>query len=418
MKKKLNLMMLSNSYIKKPSSVFSFLPFNIYKSNGVIKISNFDLQKHANITISKTYYVDRSSGSDLNDGLTPETALNRITSALSKSDVDRVYVKSGFYERGYGIDANSPARNIEIIGYGGDVTVSQMIPGLSWSAEDTHYKASYENSIVNVVDFSALNLLGDGVVLTKVANVASVDSTAGSWYYDADADLIYVRTSDSREPDSNIHCYYSGYNLLINDAVKYYVEGIDFEGGTTICYGASTSSDAKLYCKGCKFKYPAIGSNAFDIDGMGEIIIQNCVARVYVGNDGFNYHALSGNVPNVIEIDCDSTAGTPKSIGSNQASTVHEGINIIRVNGKYYDTGGQAVADIGAAQVWNLGCELSHGTTVGYYLGNVGANAWFDTCNIHSNTTFGIQTETGTTVYLRNTINGETNKNDGTITTY
>jgi len=62
------------------------------------------------------------------------------------------------------------------------------------SAGGSIYK-SYNTGQVN-------ELLDDGVRLTEVSTIASIDAIS-KWYYDSTNDILYVRNSDSTDPDSS-----------------------------------------------------------------------------------------------------------------------------------------------------------------------------------------------------------------------
>ena len=76
------------------------------------------------------------------------------------------------------------------------------------------------------------------------------------------------------------------------------------------------------------------------------------------GQDGYNYHALNGKRPHVVEINCRAMDCGYST--SDQCSTAHDGAKIIRVNGSYRRSAASNIADINgngdSTESWNLGC--------------------------------------------------------------
>lgn len=79
------------------------------------------------------------------------------------------------------------------------------------------------------------------------------------------------------------------------------------------------------------------------------------------GFDGFSYHAApdgSSNAPHIVEVDCKAFHnGVNNTYESNNASTAHDGTNIIRLNCVYGFSHGGNVADVHKKTVsFNIGC--------------------------------------------------------------
>lgn len=412
--------------VSVPDAAFSYVPFSIYKGNigGFTITPSFDLQTYANIPNLKTYYVS-TTGNDSNTGLDWDNAFRTVTKALSNNsyDVDKTYVAAGYYFRNQSGAGINPQKSMQIIGIGNVYLTPDCRNEVgAFSLVDNHYEASVSRNIMDVWDASVPDGYSEDVRLTKKTSIAEVDATPGSWFNDTTADIVYIKTLDSREPDENIR-YYEGLNPIdfIADNRVLYLENINYMGGlsTAKWQNNSATGGTKVYAKDCTFKYSYSG-DVVDIDGLSECILQNCTASKSITADGFSYHAKNGVVVNAIEIDCE--AYDCGDATTDQGSTMHDAGNIVRVNGEYHHTRGQCIADVGASQAWLLGtymhdAESTGANDDGYYLGNAGANAWLDECTI-SVDGYDLVTETDTNIYVRNLTSGGSNNIGGTLAAY
>lgn len=105
----------------------------------------------------------------------------------------------------------------------------------------------------------------------------------------------------------------------------------------------------KFYFFNCKF-YRGL-QDAFAINHMYQAYLFNCIAS-YSSKDCFNYHATNINSL-AVEINCTAYgAGKYKMMNgnttkhSNNASTAHNGMNILRISPRYWDCEGPLLADV------------------------------------------------------------------------
>ena len=111
--------------VAAPDAAFSWLPF-VPQKLGANKFripASWNLASYASIAVSKTYWVKPAAegGSDAATGADEAHAFATFGKALSKTDVDRIYVKAGLYGvLAYPTASNwanaSPARSIAVIG--------------------------------------------------------------------------------------------------------------------------------------------------------------------------------------------------------------------------------------------------------------------------------------------------------------
>ncbi len=324
----------------------------------------------------KTYYVSTEGNND-NDGLTEATAFRSVQYAVTRPDVDAIMVKAGIYSRGVGTFPTSPTRNISIIGYGGEVVLSAH-DGLVWSLNSGATYRANRSTVQEVYDFRYKNEYGDAQRLTKAASIAEVDATPGSWY--SDGTVLYVQTSDSRSPDSNIRPYLSVKNGYVEGGVTVYMEGITFEGGNYAFQAVNTASGVPVvYAKNCKFKYSGL-TNAFSALG-SETYLQDCEAAQAM-NDGFNYHEYNGVKCKGVEINCVGRHNGYGGGDNNNGSTAHEASKIIRIGGKYFNNNGPNVVDVNGSQSWNVGVSAFKSTGAGTQNVNfyIDGDMWLDSC--------------------------------------
>jgi hypothetical protein len=391
-----------------PNAAFSWLPFEIEQKNGVFRPRGFDLQSHANITVSKTYYVDRENGNDGNTGADWDNALKTLNTAWAKADVDRVYVRDSVF---YLSECNTePTRSVETIGIGTVKLTSNVFNNAgAWSAVDSHYEAVVGSGryVYSVYDHAWLDEYGLPRPLTKKTSVEDVDANAGSYYYDytyPNSDT-YIRTYDDREPDGDIWLHESGPFYRSADSQVLYFENLEFCTGVTI-RNASATGGMKAYLKDC-----TLGS--MTIRGADEIILQNCTCQKgkYADGDLVNIDVLNGVISKVIEIDCTMRY---TEADSNQTSTGHNACVIVRIGGEYAHTSAQIIADASGCYTWMLGCNLHDSAAgVGFYSGGY---AWLDGCTIGEMAFYVIHEGGAGAVYYRDLISG--GNFEGTVEPY
>jgi hypothetical protein len=321
--------------------------------------TNFDAATFAVPGAGKTYYVSLT-GNDTNDGLTLATAFRSIRVAMNKADVDIVRVAPGVYTRNFGMNGvNLNNRNVMIVPSAPGRVVITGMDTFTWT-KTTGRTATYQvnrSSIYNVYDAKYLDRWGDHQLLTARTSIAEVDANPGSYY--TDGTIVYVRTSDSRQPDNNVKVNMSVSTCDIANAGKVYMENIDFEGGRGLFIQGSTTVASGIYCKSVTSKYGMARDGGFSALEINEAFFQDCVAA-RSENDGFNYHGVTNKVK-AIEVNC---VGRHNGIDSNtdNGSTMHDGGSIIRINCGFWGNKGPNVADVTAGtQSWNMGCFALEG---------------------------------------------------------
>lgn len=336
---------------------FPWQPFNIYKIGKRQYGTDFDIEKYRNQGVNKTYYVSMT-GLSTNDGLSWSSPLGAVYQALQKSDVDRIIVAPGIYPKDNGFKQVSPNRNISIIGLG-KVILSNHDPNITWvtTSGQTNVWQANRSTVANVFDASQVDVNGDYSKLTAQTSIANVNANVGSYYFDSTNNIIYVKTSDSRQPDSSIRVYLTGENNIVTGNITVYMENIHFHGGQNpFKVYSSPSIRPTLIAKQCKFKYGSQAGNGCFYNAGAISYLMDCEAAKGE-QDGFNYHQTGGYSPNFVEIDCIGRDNGSVDDNDN-GSTCHDGGTGIRINGQYFRNKGPNVIDINDnAHCWCVGVE-------------------------------------------------------------
>jgi hypothetical protein len=243
----------------------------------------------------------------------------------------------------------------------------------------------------------------------KKETVAEVSETKGSWAYVNR--VLYVRTKDDRTPDANIVNLSNDTTLYINGNgnVNVFLQNLTVFGGRRAVYAKNNAEtdNIKFTAIDCKFVNSVDENNdVVMIEGVKLSILKNCEAS-QGRKDGFNYHAKNNVIANAIEINCTGKYNGVIGNNSNQGSTIHDGGQIIRINGMYYGNSGSNIADSGTGtKSWNIGCVAFESNAVAEtdsrnvnYYAYQDASIILDTC-----TGFGSEYNVGGAgnIYIRN----------------
>lgn len=383
--------------VSAPKGMDISVPFSIIKSNNNYAVSSsFNIQERANITVSKSYYVDSVSGSDSNDGLTESTPKQTLSTFSGISDYDRIYIKRGsVFQKNQRLRQFPRNCIFTVYGTGEQPRITGRVNNQigSYTATDNYYSASAGDFVAQVVDEANLDVNGNPTNYTQAASVAEVNTTPGSFYWSAS--VIYIRTIDDRAPDADIICSDSTSALVNTNNLTQLWENITFERSAQF-KTADASGVNKQYFYNCNFE-----RGNYQFWGQTECILQNCNLWSYsadVINIDNNPVGLSGAPCNVYEVNCTAT-NYKNGAGNDQVSTTHNEANVIRIACNYQNSAGQVVADTGVGQSWNMGCTFNdslNDTTL--YASNT---TWIEGCVITGDTT-SINVDTGGSVYYKN----------------
>lgn len=417
--------LIPGALVQEPDADFLFAPFYVIDNGdrtfGLFSKSDpaapFDLRTYADITVNKSYYVDKATGNDSNSGADWDNALATFKAAFAKSDVDRIYVKDGYYYHSEVFSGNSYqtfTRSVEIIGVTNNVTFSGDLRNelSAWTKVDNHYESNTGGLTLPIwaLDNANLTIYGFPGGLTKKTTVAEVDATPNSWCVIFQSGVgwwVYLRTFDDRAPDNNIILLCDNSFTMVLDTVpgiNVYIKNISFYGR---CITKNSTASGNLYMEDCSF-YGGI-----TVDTGHEVILSRCSGTSYI-EDAAAYASDTHDL-HAIEIDCDFGPG--RGGGSCQASTTHMGTRIIRVRGDYHGMPDHAIGDVHpeyGGKTWIIGSHI-YDSGVGVW--HMVQWCWLDTCMIE-NCTRGIQNNTDTTTYTHELVNACQNAIAGSLITY
>lgn len=324
-------------------------------------IHKYDIDNVFNLEDYTPYYVS-ASGNDSNDGLSKSSPKATISSCLSDG-AELIYMLEGVYYRDtFIINIALSGKDLIIIGLG-DVFLTQAQAGLTWTLTSNNTYKSARSAIVGVIDSTFTNAYGYRKSLDLASSITECENTPGTYYTD-DVD-VWVHTEDERIPDSDILPCLRLPRYVESDDGRLYLKNLTMAYMEFQNRGVSSSSSLEIYYKNIVNPYgsriPSV--NSFRFYNFKLCVTQECIA-INPRLDGFNYHNFS-NVPNsnVVEIDCQAyNAGINDSGVSNQCSSAHGGIKILRIGGSYYGGDRQTIADVNiGTQAVFVGCELNTG---------------------------------------------------------
>lgn len=316
-------------------------------------------------TVGTNLYVS-PGGSNSNTGLSWAQAYRSIWKAIISMDTGsaygsaNIYVRAGTYDYTNGFQGLGPGDDsFNMYGVGGRVRATTSRLDLSWAlvggGTPDVYRAALTNAPYSVVDDKSLIAdTGLGSRLTLRADAAAVQAAPGSYVHTGG--FVYVRTSDSRAPDSDLHVFEGDgagagiYNMLVNSAsVVAYFDGVEFIGGEKAAY---MLNGTRMTLVDCAARYA-------DSEGIRTHIADCYAVRCRSqenGGDGFAYTSTAGS--RAVEVDCVGSNNGYGVLETSNGSTMHNAGVAIRVNGTYQDTKGPNVADVNGTTSVNLNCTV------------------------------------------------------------
>jgi hypothetical protein len=323
-----------------------------------------------------TYYVNQTTGSDENDGLTVATALQSIAAAHAKANVSEIVICERRVYFTYGMNGTSITKDLAIRGLNGIRPIICNHASITWAlAAGQTYTYSYAATAPGtVVDMSRRNAHGDMLELALKASIAEVEAAEDTYFIDTDS-TTYVHVKGGEAPGYFIAVVRNDRTALTAQYAAggtLYMENVDVVGGMGIPAACS------FYAKNCTFQYGKYDDCL--TTAHADSILQDCVASG-AKNDGFSY-----SYGHAIEIGC-TARYNGKDENDDNGSTSHNGALVIRLNGTYHHNTGPNVADVhDDTQSWNLGCDsYDSASTIGYnyYTSQGDTEMWLDSCLTH-----------------------------------
>lgn len=396
-----------------PPAFNYFPPFDILRvSPDSFRVDpTFDLETYANISATDTFYVDVSvvsSGTGQSWAQAYKGLDEAITAANSSGTAKLIYVAKGWYGKANSWNGVVPTVQVKVIGdltqgAGTDVFLTTDLRDVtgSFSPTSNYYSASLTTEPDGVYDASLADAFGDSQTLTKRSSIALVNSNPGSWHWAAN--VLYIRTSDSRAPDVSMRYYDDATNAVINaDSSTFYLKNLEFRGKGLIASNASSDGECTVLVEDCGSKETI--EYAVSANGITLLLFGGTWAKSD-STDLLNYHSANTVIPSVIEYNLTvyNSAELHTGCGNCQASTGHDGAEIIRINGDYSYSSGQTIADVSGTNTWCLGTNVHDSRTgIGFYFGSAGTAGNYFLLDCASESTVDIRSEADATIRYRN----------------
>lgn len=349
------------------------------------------------------YWVDYTTGSDSNDGLSEGNAFktfDKFISVQAASGANSVvHCKDaiiGYLSKG-GTSGAVFDGKVKIIGEGSSGRTIFAAMRENYDAAFFNFTASGSNGTfvsktLTSGDFYRSQFDGnyrdsDGIptpitVTSGSGAPSGGEVPVGTAYWDSAANKVYVHMMDGRAPDPADGWLYSRsayrtefQQAQTTDAGVILIENIEFLSNTGVAGTAvfryrpvttGAENTVRLGLKNC-LAYGGSG-NAFEIYDACITVLENC-RGAYCRSDIYNYHSFvttgtKGEFITVYEYGCKGYeagytgfADQPALGTSANATTAHDSMQILRVNESFRDSNGAVLADVNG--VMSVGFGIS-----------------------------------------------------------
>lgn len=242
----------------------------------------------------------------------------------------------------------------------------------SWIADSGVYSTTLTDgtthTIYDIINTVKTDAHGMSSVYTKLDTLTAVQNEKGTFYQSGKKIYCNPHTSERIEqltPSTTINLFVPRDEheiIMFEDIVMPNITPkFDYVNGVNA-----------IYFFRCGF-LRGLGQDAFSISGgKYNVYLLDCVSA-YATKDGFNYHTTNSDSL-AVEVNCVAYgAGLYKRGGnttthSNNGSTAHDGMNMLRVGSHYWDCEGPPVADVNDCYSISIGVKVGNilETTTGY----------------------------------------------------
>lgn len=417
------------------------IPINVYRIGGKY-LTDFDPRTHRTVRTTK-YYVDPVLGVDTNDGLTMTTAFKSVKKAISMGGDIEIECFPGKYYYVDGPQGEVPNAGFNMVctqgiaefsnealprlwtehpDYPGMFTTPSVVLGEDWYAERNNLRffiraergsAQYTSGGRRIPAHTASDVLIKGGAIA--VNIAEEVTT--------------IRLPNNVDPNAHKEfvVMYATPNIVVdfNGAPathNVYMENLRFGYGAP--YSAifrNDRADCSIVLVNCE------SGGGHSDDGIGFYCngtIINWGGKVegsYI--DGFNYHvAPASGLTNlhILEVDCQSRWNGKDPGGTNNGSTIHEQLKILRLNCDHSYNQDRNVHDVGNSYSLNIALKSRGGqdyTQPNVMFGRDGQSdttvGWMIGCDVGA-----IKVATNATLYLDSTTCYGGLVDDGTVINY
>lgn len=382
-------------YFIKPTDFSPTLPCGFYRdSDGVVQTDmDFNLYK----TDYAEIHVDGVTGVDATGDGSEEAPYKTIQKAVNIAESDAgtqhiIYLHGTYYDRNVCAISKTITKDISIVGVETEKTVlTTATTQLTWTDMGSGTFRATRSAVYAVFSRTIVDEYGEPVPLTFVASLEACQALAESWY--TDDTYVYVHTSSGTQPlvaEYAICLTLTSVAITVTNDAKVYFENVRFMNGrpgANISFAGDANVQGTVIFNNCSAIGGQLrtmttgGGNCLPFTNIKNIYMFNVIAA-YSALDGFNYHYASTPVESlrdclVLEYGCKAyqcgVYGTETII--NNATTCHEGINVLRIGCIGKNTTGPVLADVNGCYSILIDCDMGESLLTS---GDTNASYFFD----------------------------------------
>ncbi len=366
---------------------FPQLKYQVYSTD--INFNNFicdDIISEKEKNVTTIYYVDKTHGSDSNNGLSQSNAFKTLKKALAsyssvKSGSVEILVvgETTFYaDELYGELISTVPLIIKPLNNTDRITLNGGIQGIIWSKMEGYnnvYKCNTDIQINGVIDCNTKDDYGLYNGLKQVYSLNDCENTVNSFYIDSSDYLTAYVNLEANEPNEKVLPVQKGYLFRFNHTTStndcgVYLKNVDTIGISIYtaarANNSSNSGIVEFIADNCTFQHAFTG-NLITLGSYDIVYMINCIGG-YAFRDIFNYSGsylstTKKETSIICEINCKVKEGGfygNNSLGNNNLSTAHDGLNIVRLNTNGYNSEGPLVADVNGCRSIVIGCKMNN----------------------------------------------------------
>ena len=363
-----------NGKLQLPSN-FNRIPFDIYKINNKIiyHVEEYNIIKSPTKIYISSLIKDTGLGLNASKAITLNRFNYNFNNGLySGNNFELIFVDKVYIANGDDFILENQNMNLIIrsgVGFTWIGKVEYNGNNLSeWTLQDNIYVATQtvEKEITDIVNLTYLDEFDMPLPYVEVDTLEKCKATKGSFYQNGVK--IYHNPYNEHDATKSFTIFSTrcmSIRMFNPSANKCIVKDIGFFSDSL--YYATDDVNKETYFINCKFHRGK--QDSFSAIGKYTVYMLDCIAN-YGSKDNFNYHTFDAN-SFVLEINCKGYgAGIYKmplsdantTTNSNNGSTAHDGLTIVRLGCSYWDCEGPIVADINNCSSFNL--EVSAKDTV------------------------------------------------------
>lgn len=402
------------------SPPFYTIPVNIYFKGGRY-FTDFDARDYRPARANR-YYVNPVTGSDSNDGLAWATAFKTVGHAMGLAGDNEIVLAPAKYYYQDGLNAIEKTVGFNLVCEQGVAFLSQEAYPRQWVEDGTYAGMYVAPSAIAGEDWSAVAtdlrffMVGPsgssattaGGIRVQTNSLANIQSGQVGVFVGSPNTVI--RLPGDRPPtngDFVVKYAASALNVNFNGALvthDVYMEnlqiGYGFPSGVRF---ANEDVDCKVVLVNVRHD-GGHSAETLEFDCNGWAILVGCEAYGAF-QDGFNYHVspTSGeSFFNILEVECKSRWNGKDTSTTNNGSTVHEALRIVRLNCDHSYNQNRNIHDIESSRSFNVGVRARGGEQAdapSFMVGRDGepdnTNGWLVGCDLDI-----IRVAGGATLYI------------------